>query len=285
MKNARLSNGRRWIVLGAGLVGYAAFAIVFASRQPVRADKGESAPPIKLAPMEKELAEGQALFRGLCSGCHGGAGRGGKGPDLTRKKFRHGSGDEDIIRVIRNGVPKSTMKKMGDSLKKEQMANLVLFIRSLQSAPAGNTWKPYLTGDAKAGRDLFFDPKSKVQCAKCHTIDGEGGRIGPPLDHIAGKRSPEFIMESLLLPSKDIDPQYETVQVVTKQGLTIIGLRINQTNFSIQLREENGRFHSFEKSELDKVNVLKKSLMPENIAEQLTVKELHDLFAFLLTLE
>jgi cytochrome c oxidase cbb3-type subunit 3 len=267
------------------LVLYAAFAVVFASKQPVRADKGQPATTIKPAPMEQELAEGQALFRGLCSGCHGGAGRGGKGPDLTRRKFRHGSSDEDIIRVIRNGVPKSTMKKMDDSLKKEQIANLVLFIRSLQRAPAGNIWKPYLTGDAKAGRHLFFDPQSKVQCAKCHTIDGDGGRIGPPLDHIAAKRSPEFIMESLLLPSKDIDPQYETVQVVTKQGLTIIGLRINQTNFSIQLREENGRFHSFEKSELDKVNVLKKSLMPENIAEQLTVKELHDLFAYLLTLE
>jgi hypothetical protein len=36
MKNARLSNGRRWIVLGAGLVGYAAFAVVFTSRRPKR---------------------------------------------------------------------------------------------------------------------------------------------------------------------------------------------------------------------------------------------------------
>ena len=33
------------------------------------------------------------------------------------------------------------------------------------------------------------------------------------------------------------------------------------------------------------INVLKKSLMPENVAELLTVKELHDLFAFLMTLE
>ena len=92
-------------------------------------------------------------------------------------------------------------------------------------------------------------------------------------------------MESILQPSKDIDPQYEAVQVVTKKGITIIGLRVNETNFSIQLREENGRFHSFDKSDLDEVKVLKKSLMPENIAELLTVKELHDLFAYLMTLE
>ncbi len=252
----------------------------------VLAAQSEPAPKSAATPAEPAaLLEGQTLFRGLCSGCHGGAGRGGKGPDLTRKKFMHGSSDEEIARTIRNGVAKTTMKKLGDALKEEQIAKLILFIRSLQRAPAGNAWKPYMEGDPKLGRLLFFDPKSKVQCVKCHAIEGEGGRVGPPLDHLASRRAPEFIMESIVQPSKDIDPQYEAVQVVTKQGLLITGLRVNETNFSIQLREENGRFHSFDKRDLDEVNVQKKSLMPENIAEQLSVKELHDLFAFLLTLE
>jgi putative heme-binding domain-containing protein len=109
--------------------------------------------------------------------------------------------------------------------------------------------------------------------------------VGPPLDHLASRRAPEFIMESILQPSKDIDPQYEAIQVVTNQGLIITGLRVNETNFSVQLREENGRFHSFEKRELESVQVMKKSLMPEDIAEHLSVKELHNLFSFLLTLE
>jgi putative heme-binding domain-containing protein len=231
------------------------------------------------------LEEGQALFRGLCSGCHGGAGRGGKGPDLTRGRFMHGNKDEDIARVIREGVAKTTMKKLGDSLKEEQISKLVLFIRSLARAPGEATWKPYLKGDPEAGRKIFFDEKSKVQCARCHTIDRQGGRIGPALDRIAARRAPEFIMESILEPSKDIDPNYETVQVVTARGISITGLRVNESNFNIQLREENGKFHSFLKSELESVTVLKKSLMPENIAEVLTVKELHDLFAYLMTLE
>ena len=92
-------------------------------------------------------------------------------------------------------------------------------------------------------------------------------------------------MESILQPSKDIDPQYEALQVVTKKGVSIVGLRVNETNFSVQLRETDGRFHSFNKSELDEITVMKKSLMPENIVEQLTVKELHDLFAYLMSLE
>jgi putative heme-binding domain-containing protein len=291
VSTATLLNGRgRWSALGAGLLGCVLLVTVFCLRQPAGLATQDQAAPekVKTEPTPADqaaLAEGQALFRGLCSGCHGGAGRGGKGPDLTRKRHMQGNTDDDIARVIRNGVPKSTMKKLGDSLKEEQITRLIQYLRSLQRAPAGNPWKPYLAGDAKAGRQIFFDPKSKVQCSKCHTIDSEGGRVGPPLDHLASRRAPEFIMESILEPSKDIDPQYEAVQVVTRKGEVIIGLRVNESNFSIQLREENGRFHSFDKRDLEGVNVLKKSLMPENIAEQLTVKELHDLFAFLVTLE
>ncbi len=269
-----------WIVCSAGLVACALWLLAPSSRQPAQAQE-----PPKTQPDAAALEEGQALFRGLCSGCHGGAGRGGKGPDLTRKKFSHGSSDAEIINTIKNGVPKTTMKKLGESLKDDQMAKLLLFIRSIQNAPAGTAWKPYMAGDAKAGRQIFFDAKSKVQCAKCHTIDGEGGRVGPALDRIASRRAPEFIMESIIEPSKDIDPQFEGLKVVTKNGVSITGLRVNETNFSVQLREENGRFHSFDKKELDEVNVLKKSLMPEDIAQHLTVKELHDLFAYLMSLE
>jgi len=212
-------------------------------------------------------------------------GRGGKGPDLTDDRWLHGNKNEDIARVIKNGVPQTTMKKLGESLTEQQISRLIDYIRSLARAPEESHWKPYMTGDAKAGEQLFFDDKGKAQCAKCHTVNRKGGRVGPALDRIAVRRSPEFIMESIVQPSQFIDPLYEAVQVVTDSGKVITGLRINETNFSIQLREENGRFHSLMKRDLEEFHVLEKSLMPENLAEQLTVRQLHDLFAFLMTLE
>jgi putative heme-binding domain-containing protein len=142
-----------------------------------------------------------------------------------------------------------------------------------------------MAGDPQAGRKLFFTADGKAPCLKCHSVGGDGGRIGPALDRIATRRAPEFIMESIVQPSKDIAPEYEGVIVATKDGRVITGLRVNETNFNIQLTEENGRFHSFLKRELDEVKVMKKSLMPENLSEVLTVKELHDLFAYLMTLE
>jgi putative heme-binding domain-containing protein len=238
-----------------------------------------------VAPEPAVLAEGQALFRGLCSGCHGGAGRGGKGPDLTDQRWIHGSTDADIERVIRNGVPSTTMKKLGESLKDDQIKKVIAYIRSLARSPGESNFQPYIPGDPQAGRRLFFDVQGKAQCAKCHTIGGEGGRVGPVLDRIASRRAPEFIIESILLPSRDIAPEFEAVAVATKDGRVITGLRVNETNFNIQVREENGRFHSFFKRDLEEVKVQKKSLMPENFAAILTVQELHDLLAYLMTLE
>jgi putative heme-binding domain-containing protein len=246
----------------------------------------EPNPPKELTEEEKAaLAEGQAMFRGLCSGCHGGLGRGGKGPDLTDNRWLHGDKDEDIIRVIKNGVPGTTMKKLGESLKDQQIDKIVAYLRGLARAPGDSNWKPYMPGDPKLGEQLFFDDKGKALCSKCHSVKRRGGHVGPTLDRIAVRRSPEYVMESIVQPSKFIDPLFETVQVVTAQGKTIVGLRINETNFSVQLREENGRFHSFTKRDLEGFHVMEKSLMPENIADQLNVRQLHDLFAFLMTLE
>src|SRR5262245_122716 len=82
-------------------------------RGTAQAPKPDTPGKVEVAARDSaDLAEGQALFRGLCSGCHGGAGRGGKGPDLTDNRWIHGSNDEDIARVIENGVPKTTMKKL-----------------------------------------------------------------------------------------------------------------------------------------------------------------------------
>jgi putative heme-binding domain-containing protein len=285
MTGKRFCTGASWprLVFGTGLLGVGIFLAVarlgstLAAEQPLASPKAQD-PTI--------LAEGQALFRGLCSGCHGGAARGGKGPDLTDNRWIHGTGtDEDIARVIKNGVPNTTMKKLGEALKEEQIQHVIAYIRSLARSPSESTWKPYMTGDARVGRSLFFDTKGKLQCAKCHVVGREGGRIGPPLDRIASRRAPEYLMESVVLPSKDIAPEFEAVVVATKDGRVVKGLRINETNFNIQLREETGRFHSFLKRDLEEVKVLKTSLMPENFPEVLTVKELHDVFAFIMSLE
>lgn len=177
------------------------------------------------------------------------------------------------------------MKKLGESLKPDQIGKIIAYIRSLALADKDTDWQPYATGDPSAGEKLFFDSKTLFTCNKCHALNHKGGGIGPSLDRIASRRSPKYIMESIVSPSQDIDPQFEQVVVVTDAGKVVNGIRVNETNFSIQLREQTGQFHSFNKRDLEEVRVAETSLMPDNMSEMLTVKQLHDLYAYLMSLE
>jgi putative heme-binding domain-containing protein len=234
---------------------------------------------------EQAIRDGAVLFRQNCVGCHGPRGRGGKGPDLTDTRWLHGSRDGDLFRVIRNGVRGTTMKGMVLVFPDDRLWKIIAFIRSLARSEDDPAWRPYLPGDAVAGKKLYFDEKGRAACVKCHALNGAGGNLGPPLSRIAAIRSRKYLMDSLVRPSADIDPNYEGVVVVTKQGRVISGLRLNEDNFSIQFRDQQtDRYYSVPKRELEEVRKQKKSLMPENLTEQLTVKELHDLFAYLMTL-
>jgi putative heme-binding domain-containing protein len=274
------------ILIVAMVLGWMAPTTIFAEEATSLPDTHSDDKSTSPAPADAlALDEGKSMFRGLCSGCHGGAGRGGKGPNLTDQRWLHGDTDADIAKVIQNGVRGTTMKKLGESLKEEQIAKIIAYIRSLTQGPGDSDWKPYYLGDSAEGEKLFFATDSKAVCNKCHQLNRRGGGIGPALDRIASRRSPQYIMEAIVRPSLDIDPQYEQVMVVTDRGKTIQGLRINESNFSIQLREENGQFHSLNKKNLEELKKLETSIMPNNLDETLTVKQLHDLFSFLIELE
>src|SRR5579863_4745000 len=55
------------------------------------------------------VARGQRLYDQTCQTCHGGEGRGDRGPALTTGRLPHGSGDGDIFRNVRNGIAGSGM--------------------------------------------------------------------------------------------------------------------------------------------------------------------------------
>ena len=59
------------------------------------------------------------------------------------------------------------MKKLGESLKDEQITKIIAYVRQMGRAPAESAWRPYLTGDAKLGQPLFFNEEAKTQCSKC----------------------------------------------------------------------------------------------------------------------
>ena len=60
----------------------------------------------------------------------------------------------------------------------------------------------------------------------CHQHDGRGGRIGPDLTHVGRSTSRERIIDSILAPSQEVAPNYQPWMLVTKDGKTLVGLRL-----------------------------------------------------------
>ncbi|WP_114789381.1 cbb3-type cytochrome c oxidase N-terminal domain-containing protein [Niabella yanshanensis] len=81
---------------------------------------------------------GKALYTSNCSACHGNAGQGGVGPNLTDDYWLHGGSIGDIFKTIKLGVVEKGMMSWKDVFSAEQIAQLASYIKSTQgSKPAG----------------------------------------------------------------------------------------------------------------------------------------------------
>lgn len=70
-----------------------------------------------------------------------------------------------------------------------------------------------IVGDAKRGADIFHNHVAR--CVLCHALKGEGSTVGPALDGVASRATPEYLKESLLEPSKVIAKGFESVGTVS----------------------------------------------------------------------
>ena len=83
-------------------------------------------------------------------------------------------------------------------------------VKLCELVPIEDTGKA-IVADVKRGEQLFL--KHPAACILCHSLKGQGSTVGPPLDGIASRGTPEYIRESLLEPSKVLAKGYEQLKV------------------------------------------------------------------------
>ena len=224
-------------------------------------------------PNEGALDQGKAIFRSNCAFCHGLTAQGGRGPNLISSALLHGTSDDAIKNVITRGVPGTTMPSF--DMQKDDLGNLVLFLRSLSGSNSTATKVP---GDAVAGEKIY----ARDGCSNCHRIGSAGSIYGPELTRIGAGRSLDYLRESLLDPSADIAENYGGVTVVTKEGRRVTGVRINEDSFTVQIRKPDQAFALFDKSEVKEVIHETRSMMPAYT--HLSASDMQNLLAYLTTL-
>jgi putative heme-binding domain-containing protein len=250
----------------AGAIG--AVALVIAT--PAAAQEQH---PGEYSPIEVE--NGGRIYTAQCITCHGAFGNGVGGVDLRRGAFKRVNSDDDLRKVILNGVPGTGMQKF--DLSAAEQNQIVAFIRAGLDA-SGRAAK---VGDAARGKQVY---DSKGGCASCHRAGGTGARKGPDLSDIGSLRSASMLQQSLIEPTGSLLPINRPVRAVTKAGKTINGRRLNEDTYTVQIMDDTGRLQSLSKADLKEYQVLTASPMP-SFRDKLTTDEISDVVAYLLTLK
>lgn len=147
-------------------------------------------------------------------------------------------------------------------------------------------WVPPIEVDPKEGELVFFDDKRDVTCSKCHILNGKGSKVGPDLTGIGAVQTPQYLIESVLKPSAVIVKGYETMYLMTKDGIAYNGLLVSQNEEEVVLMvDEEGKMEEyvFYPDEIAQMQKQEVSIMPGNFSEMLTTKEFYGVISFLLS--
>lgn len=222
-----------------------------------------------------DVEAGQRLYGPQCQVCHGGTGDGVPGIDLRLGRFRRSTSDEDLARVITSGVPGAGMP--GFTLQPAELTGIVAFIRAGFDAASAAV----RVGDTARGQALF---EGKAACATCHRVKGRGPRLAPDLSDIGAIRTLAALQRAMLQPTESLLPINRPVRIVTKDGRTIRGRRLNEDTYTVQIIDEQERLQSLTKTDLKQFTVETTASMP-SYQDRLSADELSDVIAYLVSLK
>lgn len=133
--------------------------------------------------------------------------------------------------------------------------------------------------DVESGRRIFHGVHSG-RCATCHRHGGRGNVVGPDLSGQGSRGDRLSLLQAILEPSRQMDPEYQPRIMVLSDGRTVTGIRLRSSTSEV-LRDANGQNISFNRDEIDSIVESNVSFMPTGLADALTMRELRDLLAFL----
>ena len=129
-------------------------------------------------------------------------------------------------------------------------------------------------GDAKAGHEVF-----KLACAVCHTLNKEGGKIGPDLTGYE-RDNLDFILPAIVDPSLAIREEYIAFNIATTDAQTLTGLVTELSKTSVTLLDIGGNKTVLSRTSIKTMQASHTSLMPEGLLDALSEQQVKDLFAY-----
>ncbi|MFM7215523.1 MAG: dehydrogenase, partial [Verrucomicrobiota bacterium] len=120
------------------------------------------------------------------------------------------------------------------------------------------------TGNPYAGEPLFAQ-----RCGACHRLFFKGGQLGPDLTAYQ-RDNLRTLLPSILDPNAEIREGYAAAEVSLKDGRVLQGILRDRDGQVVVLRGLDGQDLTLRMSEVESVQPLGRSLMPEGLLEGMT---------------
>jgi putative heme-binding domain-containing protein len=195
-------------------------------------------------------------------------------------------------------------RKLGlGALKAAEQDELLAAAAKLPAGPMRDLFEGYLPLDEKATRKLGSNPRPKtilalkgdaprgeklfwsktLNCGNCHQIGSQGTALGPDLSTIGKIRVREDLLESILEPSRRIEPKYASYVVQTGDGRSLTGLLVKRDENEVVLRDAQNKEIVLAAKNVEVLQPSRVSLMPDGQMAGLTAQEAADLLEYLVS--
>ncbi len=190
-------------------------------------------------------------------------------------------------KIRRELVPAFQVRQMstfpGDDIRR-QVAVLWPELKSISATKRRriDQLKSVLTAEALSAADRPNGRHRFTQtCASCHTLFGQGGRIGPDLTG-SQRSNLDYLLENIVDPSALVAPAYRMSTVVLSDGRVLNGILSDQGGPTVAMQTPTERL-VLNRSDIEEIRKSELSLMPEGQLDVLPEKEVRDLIAYLMS--
>ncbi|HEY2250371.1 MAG TPA: HEAT repeat domain-containing protein, partial [Planctomycetaceae bacterium] len=191
---------------------------------------------------------------------------------------------EWLDKALRGEVPPEIQLDLIEAAAKRPLPQIQERLKQLQAAgatddPLAGYRISLAGGNAERGRKIFFE-RSELSCVRCHKIGGQGGEVGPDLSKIGSQQKREYLLESIVMPDKQIAKGFDPVVLVTESGKVLAGIIKGDDGKVVRLMTAEGTIIEIPKREIEE-QVRGHSSMPEDLIKKMSRSELRDLVEFL----
>ena len=130
-------------------------------------------------------------------------------------------------------------------------------------------------GNPYAGEAAFM-----TRCASCHKLFFKGGNVGPDLTPYQRDNLGTMLL-SIVNPNAEIREGFQYYTIETKDGRTLSGFFVERDNQVMVLRGLAGETITLRTDEVEELQPMGGSLMPEALLDGMSEQEIRDFFAYL----